>query len=425
MCFASCGEISSSFWHTIVIYIPVALYFGINPGPIALLAIPGLLLVWINQCWVALALAVVGTRYRDVVQMITTIVQITMFATPIMYPISALGNAAIIAYVNPLYHVIDVARAPMLGTNPCTDLVDRIDHAWQWLGGRSPSYCFAGRRSVLYFGFDRTEEQIVVAISLKNVSVDIPIYDVGGASLRKAILGRTVGGRFATAGSVVTVSALKDITFDAHDGDRVALVGNNGSGKSTLLRVLADVYPPTNGTVDVVGRVSPMFDATLGMSMDATGMENIWLCGRLWGLSPAQIKRSTDDICDFTELGDYLNVPIRTYSTGMMLRLAFAIATVREPEVFLLDEIIGVGDAAFFQKAFDRLKNVISRSRILFVASHADGILRLLCNKALWLDHGTLIKYGDFEDVIASYRAENKAPQNEEAAKLAAKAQLV
>ncbi|MGA7802528.1 MAG: ABC transporter permease [Gammaproteobacteria bacterium] len=106
------------FLHTIVIYIPVAWYFGLNPGPIALLAIPGLLLVWINQCWVALALAVIGTRYRDVVQMITTIVQITMFATPIMYPISALGNARIIAYVNPLYHVIDVARAPLLGTNP-------------------------------------------------------------------------------------------------------------------------------------------------------------------------------------------------------------------------------------------------------------------------------------------------------------------
>ena len=252
----------------------------------------------------------------------------------------------------------------------------------------------------------------MVAISLRNVSVDIPIYDMGGASLRKAILGRTVGGRFATAGSVVTVSALKDITFDAHDGDRVALVGNNGSGKSTLLRVLADVYPPTSGMVEVTGRVSPMFDTTLGMSMDATGMENIWLCGRLWGLSLAQIRRSVDDICEFTELGDFLNVPIRTYSTGMMLRLAFAIATVREPEVFLLDEIIGVGDAAFFQKAFDRLKNVISRSRILFVASHADGILRLLCNKALWLDHGVLMKYGDFEDVIASYRLENRAPQD-------------
>ena len=265
----------------------------------------------------------------------------------------------------------------------------------------------------------------MVAISLKNVSVDIPIYDVGGASLRKAILGRTVGGRFATVGSVVTVSALKDITFEAHDGDRIALVGNNGSGKSTLLRVLADVYPPTSGTVDVAGRVSPMFDATLGMSMDATGMENIWLCGRLWGLSPAYIKRTTDDICDFTELGDYLNVPIRTYSTGMMLRLAFAIATVREPEVFLLDEIIGVGDASFFQKAFNRMKNVISRSRILFLASHADGILRMLCNKALWLDHGSLIRYGEFEDVIASYRSENKAPQDEEAAKLAQKARLV
>ena len=258
----------------------------------------------------------------------------------------------------------------------------------------------------------------MVSICAKNVSVEIPIYDIGGASLRKAILGRTVGGRFATAGSCVTISALQNVSFEAHDGDRVALVGNNGSGKSTLLRVLADVYPPTSGTMEVIGRVSPMFDATLGMSMDATGMENIWLCGRLWGLSPSQIKNSIDDVCDFTELGDYLNVPIRTYSTGMMLRLAFAIATVREPEIFLLDEIIGVGDASFFQKAFNRLKNVISRSRILFVASHADDILRRLCNKALWLDHGSLIKYGDFEEVIGSYRVENKAPRGVDAPKL-------
>lgn len=250
----------------------------------------------------------------------------------------------------------------------------------------------------------------MVAVSLKNVSVQIPIYDVAGASLRSAILGRTVGGRFGQSGSYITVAALKDVSFEAHDGDRVALVGNNGSGKSTLLRVLSDVYPPTSGTVEVRGRVSPMFDATLGMSMDATGLENIWICGRTWGLTPEQVRNSVPDIVNFTELGDYLNVPVRTYSTGMMLRLAFAIATVREPDIFLLDEIIGVGDSTFFQKAFDRLKRVVSRSRILFVASHADDILRLLCNKAIWLDRGTLVKYGDFETVVAAYRATNQLP---------------
>jgi len=244
----------------------------------------------------------------------------------------------------------------------------------------------------------------VAAVALKNVTVQIPIYDVGGSSLRKVILSKTVGGRFEQSGSHLVVDALKDVSFEAHDGDRIALVGNNGSGKSTLLRVLSDVYPATAGTVQVVGEVSPMFDATLGMSMDATGMENIWICGGLWGLSQTQIKDSLDDISEFTELGDYLNVPVRTYSTGMMLRLAFAIATVRDPEILLLDEVVGVGDLAFFEKAFRRLQGIIRRSQILFLASHIDDILRKVCNKAIWLDHGKLVQYGEFEKVIAAYR---------------------
>jgi ABC-2 type transport system ATP-binding protein len=251
----------------------------------------------------------------------------------------------------------------------------------------------------------------VASIALKNVSIQIPIYDAGSASLRKAILSKTVGGRFARSGSHLVIDALKDISFEAHDGDRVALLGNNGAGKSTLLRVLADVYPATSGTVQVVGDVSPMFDATLGMSMDGTGIENIWVCGRIWGLSPTQIKNSLNDISDFTELGDYLNVPVRTYSSGMIMRLAFAIATVRDPEILLLDETVGVGDAAFFEKAFNRLQGIIRRTQILFLASHADDILRVICNKAIWLDHGKLIQYGEFEEVVAAYRNKNILPE--------------
>lgn len=243
----------------------------------------------------------------------------------------------------------------------------------------------------------------MAAIALNNVSVEIPIFDIGRASLRNAILS-AVGGRFANSGKIVTISALNDITFAAAEGDRIALVGNNGSGKSTLLRVMSDVYPPTSGTVRVEGHVSPMFDATLGMSMDATGMENIHLCGSIWGLTRTEIAESLDDIADFTELGDYLDLPVRTYSTGMMLRLAFAIATVRNPEILLLDEVIGVGDAAFFDKAFNRLRGVVERSKILFVASHADGILKLLCNKAIWLQNGRLVEFGDIDSVIAAYR---------------------
>lgn len=240
----------------------------------------------------------------------------------------------------------------------------------------------------------------MATIIFKNVGVDIPIFDVSRASLRKAIIGRTIGGRFGQAGSHVTVSALKNLDFEAHDGDRIGLVGDNGSGKSTLLRVVSHVYPPTSGAVAIFGKVSPMFDTTLGMSMDATGLENIQIAGTIWGMTRAQIKSSIDDIVDFTELGDFLKVPIRTYSTGMMLRLAFAIATVREPEILAIDEVIGVGDAGFFAKAFARLLKLVERSRILIVAAHQDDILRRICNKGLWLSHGKLVDYGDIESVL-------------------------
>jgi ABC-type polysaccharide/polyol phosphate transport system ATPase subunit len=240
-------------------------------------------------------------------------------------------------------------------------------------------------------------------IQLTNVSVDIPVYDVAGSSLRKVILGRTVGGRFAESGTHVVVHALKNITFQASDGDRIGLVGQNGSGKTTLLRVLSHVYPPTSGTVAVSGRVSPMFDTTLGMSGDATGLENIRICGALWGLTRRQVEAGLDDVAQFTELGDYLKMPVRTYSQGMQLRLAFAIATLREPDILLLDEVIGVGDANFYKKAFERLLNLVRKSRILFVASHSRDIIGKLCNKVIWLHQGTLIAHGDAETVLSAY----------------------
>jgi lipopolysaccharide transport system ATP-binding protein len=244
-------------------------------------------------------------------------------------------------------------------------------------------------------------------IELSDVSVDIPVYDVAGSSLRRTILGRAVGGRFAQSGTHVVVNALKRISFEAHDGDRVGLVGQNGSGKTTLLRVLSGVYPPTTGSVSVSGRVSPMLDTTLGMADDATGFENIRISGALWGLTRRQIDASMDDIIQFTELGDYLKMPVRTYSQGMHLRLAFAIATLREPDILLLDEVIGVGDAGFYQKAFARLMNLVQKSRILFVASHANEMIRRLCNKAIWLHKGNLIIYGDVDKVLNAYEGED------------------
>jgi ABC-2 type transport system ATP-binding protein len=239
-------------------------------------------------------------------------------------------------------------------------------------------------------------------IILRNLSVDIPVFDVGRASLRKALLGRAIGGRFAESRSHVIINALKNVDLDMHDGDRVGLVGDNGSGKSTLLRVISHVYPPSGGTATIIGKVSPMFETTLGMSMDATGLENIQIAGTIWGMTRAQIRNSIDDIVEFTELGDYLKFPVRTYSNGMMLRLAFAIATVRDPEILAIDEVIGVGDANFFEKAFARLLRLVERSRILVVAAHQDDMLRRICNKAVWLSHGSLKAYGPIDDVLVA-----------------------
>ena len=248
----------------------------------------------------------------------------------------------------------------------------------------------------------------MTAIRVVDVSVEIPVYDVTSTSLRKFILGRTVGGRFAQGANHVIINALKNISFEAHDGDRIGLIGNNGSGKTTLLRALADVYPPTSGSVYVNGRVSTMFDATLGMYEDLTGFENIRVSGILWGLTRSQIEASMPDIIEFTELGDYLSLPIRTYSTGMKLRLAFAIATLRQPDILLLDEVIGVGDAGFYQKAYARLQSLVRRTRILVVASHSNAIIQQLCNKALWLRNGVLEAYGDVAEVLKDYQNDNK-----------------
>jgi ABC-type polysaccharide/polyol phosphate transport system ATPase subunit len=245
----------------------------------------------------------------------------------------------------------------------------------------------------------------VAKISLNNVSVEIPVFDVSATSLRKLLLG-SIGGQFNRTGGLVLVSALKDLSFEANDGDRIGLIGRNGSGKTTLLRVLSDVYPPTRGSVEISGRISPMFEATLGMSADATGMENIRICGMLWGLTNEQISQGLEDVVAFTELGEYLNVPVRTYSMGMFMRLAFAIATLREPEILLLDEVIGVGDAAFFEKAYTRLKSMARQSRILVIASHGERIIRDLCNKVLWLHNGALVEFGDVDRVFAAYKKE-------------------
>lgn len=200
---------------------------------------------------------------------------------------------------------------------------------------------------------------------------------------------------------------LDRVSLSAERGEFVGLVGPNGAGKTTLLRVLAGVYEPTHGIVRRDGHVSALFDATLGMDMEATGYENIILRSLFLGLSRREIHGRTEEITTFTELGDYLAMPVRTYSTGMLLRLAFAVSTCMEPEILLMDEWMAVGDAQFVEKAERRMDNLIGLSSILVIASHSRELIKRVCNKAILLDHGQVSTVGDVDEVLQTYEASN------------------
>jgi ABC-type polysaccharide/polyol phosphate transport system ATPase subunit len=202
----------------------------------------------------------------------------------------------------------------------------------------------------------------------------------------------------------VVVRALENVSLKLGHGDRLGILGHNGAGKSTLLRVLAGVYVPVGGRVVSEGRVSPLFNTSPGLDLDDTGYENIVTCGLLLGMSRQEIARKTPDIAEFSELGDYLNLPVRAYSTGMVTRLGFAIATAIDPEILLLDEGLGAGDARFADRAKRRVDALIERTSILVLASHSETLIRSLCNRAVLLTAGRVVMVSGVDDVIEAYR---------------------
>jgi ABC-type polysaccharide/polyol phosphate transport system ATPase subunit len=243
------------------------------------------------------------------------------------------------------------------------------------------------------------------SITLKDICVDLPIYNAKGRSLKSTILAQTVGGGVADDRdrSVVVIRALNNVTLHLRHGSRVALIGPNGAGKTTLLRVMAQIYPPTRGIVDVSGRIASLTDLNVGMDSEATGYENIRMRGVLLGLAAPEIAKLIPDVAEFTELGEYLRLPIRCYSSGMMLRLAFGISTAIRPEIILLDEIIGVGDQAFVQRARHRLKGLIDAASILVMASHDRNTITQLCSSAIWLSQGRVIDQGSPAEILDRY----------------------
>jgi ABC-type polysaccharide/polyol phosphate transport system ATPase subunit len=259
------------------------------------------------------------------------------------------------------------------------------------------------------------ETKPMIAIDADDLHVEFPLYGQRQRSLRNFLvpksfgpIRRTVPG--AVGGAIeaersgkVLIKAIDGLSFSLREGDRLGVIGHNGAGKTTLLRVLAGVYEPVRGRLTIRGSVTPMFNMSDGMDQDATGYENIWLRSSVLGFSREAIAQHIDGIAEFSELGDYLDMPVRTYSTGMFVRLGFAIATALDPQILVMDEMIGAGDAKFLSRAEARLKAMIERTGILVVASHSPDILKTWCNKAMLMNHGKLVHFGDVHDTLRRY----------------------
>lgn len=241
-------------------------------------------------------------------------------------------------------------------------------------------------------------------ILFENVTLDFPIFNANGRSLTSRLLQVATGGKLdADPNGRVVVRALDAISFEFSDGDRVGLLGHNGAGKSTLLRALSGVYHPTRGIAEVNGSIGSLIDISLGINPEATGRENIFIRGAILGLAKSEILSKFEEIVQFSELGDFIEMPVRTYSSGMHLRLAFAVSTVVRPDVLLMDEWLSVGDESFRLKAEMRLKELVDQTKILVIASHSRHLIETTCNRVLWLEHGRLKMDGGAKEVTEAY----------------------
>lgn len=242
------------------------------------------------------------------------------------------------------------------------------------------------------------------SIRLTNVSVDIPIYNSQGRSLKKKILGMATGGKIGLNEKGLTVvRSLDQINFSVEKNEKIGLIGHNGAGKSTLLRVLGGVYSPTIGEAVIRGAVGSLIDVSLGIDGEATGIENIYLRAALLGIPKDIVNRELERIIEFSELGNFIEMPVRTYSTGMHMRLAFAVSTMISPDILLMDEWLSVGDKSFQKKAEQRLNSLIERSSILVIATHSRSLIERCCTRVLWLEHGRIKMDGEPGEVCDLY----------------------
>jgi lipopolysaccharide transport system ATP-binding protein len=241
-------------------------------------------------------------------------------------------------------------------------------------------------------------------ITLTNASVVLPIYNSSARSLTNTLVSAATGGVLtAQKGGHLSIEALKDLNLEIKSGDRLGIVGHNGAGKSTLLRLLSGVYEPSSGKIKRSGSISSLVDISLGINAENTGRENIFLRGKLMGLSKREIDEKLDEIIEFSELGDYVNLPVRVYSSGMLLRLDFSVSTSISADILIMDEWLSVGDGAFAERSGQRLRNLVDESDILVIASHTRDLLEETCNRIVWLEHGVIRKVGSAQDIIPEY----------------------
>ncbi|MFQ3651169.1 MAG: ABC transporter ATP-binding protein [Gemmataceae bacterium] len=240
-------------------------------------------------------------------------------------------------------------------------------------------------------------------IELDRVGLTFRVRSKQGRLSLKEYLCRGLFWRSTT--DCMQIEALRDLTLRFCPGDRVGIIGHNGAGKSTLLKLLAGVYTPTSGTLRVEGKISALFDLMLGFESEATGWENIRYRGYLQGETPRTIRDKMESIAEFTELGRYLDMPVRYYSAGMLVRLAFAISTAIDPEILLVDEVLGAGDLAFQNKARRRMHQMMDRAQLLVCVSHDLGPLTEICNRGVWMERGQVRMVGRMQEVIDAYTA--------------------
>jgi ABC-type polysaccharide/polyol phosphate transport system ATPase subunit len=237
-------------------------------------------------------------------------------------------------------------------------------------------------------------------IHLENLSLTFRLRQHTRITLKEFLVRRLYK---QSTNPVREVEALKNLNLEIREGERVGVIGHNGAGKSTLLKVLAGIYPPTDGLLNVEGHISSLFEIALGFEPDASGWENIYYRGYLQGETPQSIKAKVQPIADFSELGDFLDMPVRYYSSGMKVRLAFSIATAIDPEVLLVDEVLSVGDKAFQEKAGKRMRDMMAKAQLIILVSHdLDSVVKL-CHRAIWMDHGRIRMDGPPKKVVDAY----------------------